>query len=289
MMNPTLVSVTVLGTMFFERPQFASNDPLFWMFASITVVSFIVSCSVFMTLEKRNQYLTANLNAEVLTQTAALRNLISERENLIRFLSHDLKKPLISVGMFLGTLTSQTTDPESKKLIEVIGKKNDEALRNLSDVSRYSKYNYLSEISESVDIGELCEKIYKDIEPDCAANGIILKNNVCGSFTVFAKPAGLESTMMNIIINAIEHADCTLITVLASKQKNKCVITVRDNGKGIDSENDIFKPYVSENESGEANGLGLFICREMIRAMSGTLTYICDNSGTSFIITLPLA
>lgn len=289
LITPLLVAVTVASTLFLEKPQFAIHDPLFLMLVVMTAISFAVSCRVFVTLERRNRYLTDNLNSEILIQTAALKNLVQERDNLLRFLSHDLKKPLLSVNGYLDTLLSRISEPESHKLINLIKQKNSESIRNLSEVSKYSKYNYLSELSGTVRIDELCDRIYQNIEPDCSANGIVLTNNAHGALTVFAKPNGLESALMNIIINAIEHANCTRITLHMAKIRNKCMITIKDNGKGIDSAIDVFKPYVSENDNGEANGLGLYICREIIASMNGTLTYTCENNETSFIITLPLA
>lgn len=86
-------------------------------------------------------------------------------------------------------------------------------------------------------------------------------------------------------MNAVEHAACSAITLSLKTVKNKVVLCVADNGKGIDGDIDVFKPYVSENKP-ETGGLGLYICKNIVESMNGELTYKSDSNGTEFYITL---
>lgn len=52
-----------------------------------------MSCRVFLRLEKRNRYLTENLQSEVAIQTRELKAVIEERDDLLRYVSHDMKSP----------------------------------------------------------------------------------------------------------------------------------------------------------------------------------------------------
>lgn len=71
-----------------------------------------------------------------------------------------------------------------------------------------------------------------------------------------------------MIINAIEHANCKTVTLSVKTDKNKVVLWVNDDGRGIDSALDVFKPYVSENDT-ETGGVGLYICKNIIESMNG--------------------
>ncbi len=127
--------------------------------------------------------------------------------------------------------------------------------------------------------------MYKYHEFDCNANGIVLKNTVDTPVKAFVKPKGIENVVSNIIINAIEHANCKTITLSLRSDKNKTVLCVADDGKGIDGDLDVFKPYVSENDS-ETGGIGLYICKNIIESMNGTLTFKTGGGGTTFYISL---
>ena len=102
---------------------------------------------------------------------------------------------------------------------------------------------------------------------------------------VFAKQQGLENAASNIILNAVEHAACTEITLEARADRNKVHLFITDNGKGIAQDIDVFKPYVSENKP-DTGGLGLYLCKNIVESMNGTLTFSSRQGKTAFIITL---
>ena len=104
----------------------------------------------------------------------------------------------------------------------------------------------------------------------------------------FAKPDALKSVLQNLVLNAIEHAECTKIWLRAYRKFDRCIISVTDNGKGL-GEKDVFRPYCSGNEGEENIGLGLYICKSHVEAMNGTLTYEYANHQLTFTITLPVA
>lgn len=131
----------------------------------------------------------------------------------------------------------------------------------------------------------MCELLFKYHRFDCDANGIILINTVESPVKAFVKPKGIENVVSNIIINAIEHANCKTVTLSVKTDKNKVVLCVADDGKGIDENLDVFKPYVSENDS-ETGGIGLYICKNIVDSMNGELTYETDENGTAFYISL---
>ena len=100
----------------------------------------------------------------------------------------------------------------------------------------------------------------------------------------FCKTARVGERLDQPDFNAIEHAACTEIVISARTEKNKVLLTVKDNGKGIDPAIDIFRPYVSENKPDEG-GLGLYLCKNIVESMNGTLTYVSED-GAAFTVSL---
>ena len=65
-------------------------------------------------------------------------------------------------------------------------------------------------------------------------------------------------------------------------------VEVLDTGKGIEQEHieRIFEPFVSSKEGG--TGLGLAVCRSLVRAHGGDLHLVGGGEGAEFALVLPL-
>ncbi|NRB76270.1 MAG: GHKL domain-containing protein [Verrucomicrobiales bacterium] len=108
----------------------------------------------------------------------------------------------------------------------------------------------------------------------------------------------VTQVLINLIHNAIQAMSGAgwdrknLIDIKASADGEKALITVRDNGPGIDPENlsRIFDPFYTTKEVGEGTGLGLSICYRIVESHNGQIT-VDSKPGefTEFSISLPLA
>lgn len=279
-----LAVVNVVASSFIAPSSQVLQYPPVWLYFALTVFALLTVMQIVADIEKENAYITANLNSEVDRQVKDIRSVISERDKLLQFVSHDLKKPLLFAENHLSVLSDRENDSEQKKLINIVRQNNKKVLDSLTDIAGYARLNYIAEPSRPVDLKELCDKLYMYCSDDCKAAGILLKNNVDKKISVFAKPQGLENALSNIILNAVEHADCTEITLSCRTEKNKVLLSVKDDGKGIPADLDVFRPYVSENKP-EVSGLGLYICKNVVESMNGELTYSCNN-GTEFTVAL---
>ena len=279
-----ITAVNVVASIFIRPTSEVLTYPPIWLYFALTLLSLATVVEIIAATERENAYVTANLNSEVERQVKDIKSVISERDKLLQFLSHDLKKPLLSGENYLNTLIEREKDSEQTKLLNIVKQNNKKVLDNMTEIASYAKLNYVAEASRPVDLFELCRKLYEYCSEDCKASGIMLKNTVDKKISVFAKPKGLENALTNIILNAIEHAECTEITLSLRTDKNKALLTISDNGKGISPDIDVFRPYISENNP-ETGGLGLYICKNIIESMNGELTFEC-NEGTAFTVAL---
>ena len=257
----------------------------FLTIAAITVYGF----KEVITVERRNIYLTENMQAEIERQTVELQNIIKERENVMRFISHDMKKPVVTMRKFIAVAREREADIEQIKTIDIIDQKAAVIEKNLAEIAQYSKYTYVAEQSRVYSVRKVLENIYTDLKPDCDANGIMLEAQYIDA-NAYVKPELLHSVLTNVVINAVEHASCTRIRLWAQKREDSVAIMVSDNGVGIDSETAklLFKPYEANAES-RTSGLGLYICKTHMNSMNGNIEYTSDEKGLTFIITVPKA
>ncbi len=279
-----IISVAAFASIFLPTvfPVYAYS--MFYLCVVAVLTSFVGIFIVFKDTEKANAYLTANLHLEVERQLSDIKSVITERDNLLQFVSHDMKKPLSSSVPIIDALIERETDEEQTKALRIVKQNTSRVIDNLSEIGSYAKFNYIAEPSRTVDLFELCAYLFDFHLPDCNANGIILKNTVNRHYKVFVKKQGLENALSNVILNAIEHADCKTVTLSARAEKNAVILSVSDDGKGISEGVDVFGAYVSENP--ENGGLGLFICKNIVESMNGKLSYDSDEGGTAFHFTL---
>ncbi|BAY99712.1 two-component hybrid sensor and regulator [Tolypothrix tenuis PCC 7101] len=111
---------------------------------------------------------------------------------------------------------------------------------------------------------------------------------------------------MNIIANAIDaldegnigrsfaeiQANHNQITITTSVVKQKAIITIADNGKGMTEavKQKIFDNFFTTKAVGKGTGLGLAIARQIVTEKhGGTLTVNSSlGQGAKFVIALPI-
>lgn len=287
LVNPLLVAITAITLCLPYSQQFAVSNPSYYMCAAVLLYTASLGGNVFINQEKALTYLTENLQEEVQIRTMEMRAALEERDELFRYVSHDMKKPLHSIDHFVNVVREREKDAEQQKALEIISRKISELLRDFSDLSQFSKSTFAAEDSSRFEINDLLQRAEEDYQPDCSANGIILKVTPC-KITVYGKINGLYSVISNIILNSIEHSGCKNIYVSAQKKKNVCIISVSDDGKGIQGDRDIFYPYYSESAGRGNTGLGLYISKSFMRSMNGELSYTQNDGLLTFNITVPL-
>ncbi len=111
---------------------------------------------------------------------------------------------------------------------------------------------------------------------------------------VIADPAALRHALHNLLANAVKYAHPARpvrITVGASLEGGRCVLTVSDNGMGIpeDAREAVFEPGVQLDEGSPGIGLGLPSVRHVARAAGGDawVTDGPDGIGTTVHLSLP--
>ncbi len=106
-------------------------------------------------------------------------------------------------------------------------------------------------------------------------------------------PAYMESILQNLLTNALKYSSPDrkpLIKCYTLKERNHIYLIFEDNGIGIDMErfgDKIFGMYKTFHQNPDAKGIGLFITRNQIEALGGTIKVDSTvNIGTKFTIRL---
>jgi signal transduction histidine kinase len=115
---------------------------------------------------------------------------------------------------------------------------------------------------------------------------------------VLVDPGHLQQVMINLLTNAIEatpsggRVAVTAAPAVADDERPGVAIVVRDTGSGIplDVLPKIFDPFFSTKPARDGSGLGLSICRDLVRSNGSDIQVTsAPGSGTTFTVWLPEA
>lgn len=217
--------------------------------------------------------------------------------DLLAVLSHQIRSPLAVIKGYASTLMRQDMDldPETThEFLATIVAEADKATAIVTDILDYSalEANHLELNKEPVLLRNLCQKIIHELKQTSPKHRFALAFSP-QVHLVEADPARIEQVIRNLIDNAIKYSDHGLIVVQARKTQDEVIVSVADQGIGIQPEhlNRLFeKFYRVKNPKRQVagTGLGLPIARQIVEAHGGRIWATSKpGSGSTFYFSLP--
>ncbi len=238
------------------------------------------------------------------TSRDKLARLVSEKDELMAILAHDLKNPLTAIGLGVQTLQS-TIDPDPAFLAKVTG-----IIETTVNGMRDSIESLLSEKEaeraefpltfQPINLQAAIKDAAAALRSSAAAKQIKLEVKVPhASIVVLADAQAMRHILDNLISNAIKfspHGSTVSITAHEQAQEIPAVL-VADQGPGLTPEDmgGLFQKYsrLSARPTGgeSSTGLGLAIVKMLAERMSGTVRgeNRPDGPGALFTLCVPPA
>jgi signal transduction histidine kinase len=210
-------------------------------------------------------------------------------------LAHEVGTPLnIISGRAEFLLHSlPTNDGRREELNVIIGQidRISGMIRSLLDMVRPVKPDI-----QPTELKGVVDRLLLLLEHTARRHGVTLEVSVpAGLPTVRADRNQLQQILINVLMNAFEAARPAgrvgLIAKPAAHGARRGVeIAVSDTGPGIPASvlPHIFEPFFSTKPPGEGTGLGLPICRDIVKNLSGEMRVeSAPGAGTTFFVWLP--
>jgi len=143
-----------------------------------------------------------------------------------------------------------------------------------------------------VNLIELADEAIQLVDREAVNREIeIIREMAHDKVTIWSDPYKLRQVLINLITNSI-HATGSggKITIILEGMGEEVTLTVKDTGQGIPKENlkRIFEPFFSTKSPGKGTGLGLFVTRNIIEKLGGTIKVESRiGQGSSFSVKLP--
>ena len=232
--------------------------------------------------------------------TIALQDRVKSVEAFAADVAHELKNPLTSLQSAIETLQLSKEEEERKQLIKIAIKDLKRLDRLISDISSSSRLEV--ELArgefEVIDIRDVLQSVMEVTKTNITKKIDININLKLPENKIEVLGIGdrIAQVFYNLIDNAISFSKAGHnIDIKASTTKSDAIIEIRDEGPGIPKENlgRIFERFYTyrpeEKIFGNNSGLGLSICKQIIKSLNGTI--IATNrlgGGAVFTIILPL-
>lgn len=209
-----------------------------------------------------------------------LEKLLSQKDEFIGQLGHDLKNPLTPFIGLLPIITEQERDPNLKEHLKLLTN-NAEYMRDLIfktlELAKLRSSNIKFDI-EKLDLKEEIDKVLTLQQSFFKENKIIVDNLVKDNIIVNADKLRLGELLNNLVSNAVKYTpkENGLVTISAVNEKDLIIVSVKDNGIGMTKEqiSHVFDEFYRADKSmreGESTGLGLSIAKRIVEKHGGKI------------------
>jgi PAS domain S-box-containing protein len=229
-----------------------------------------------------------------------LRRAVKLRENFISVASHELRTPLTALRLMSNSLgrRAKSIVPAATWVLEhgtkIEGQVNRliRLVENLLDVSRLSAGRIALDLAE-VDLAAVTRDVVERLREEAAMLGCTLSVEATEPAVGRWDAMRVEQVVTNVIGNALKYGARHPVEVSVFREGEVAGIRVRDHGIGIasDEQGRIFGRFerIAAVQHYGGFGLGLWIAREIVEAMSGSIAVeSTPGEGAAFTVRLPL-
>ena len=219
-----------------------------------------------------------------LTDVTEQRRMEAELRSYADVVAHDLSAPVAGIAMLVNLLERRAGEPPPPEVLAQLRASTERARDLIDGVLDYARAGELS--TEPVDLGRLVDEVIEDLHLEDSA----LEVGVLPEVEV--DPRQLRRVLQNLMGNAVKFrgSQPLRIEVSALQDSQEWVVTVRDNGVGVepDHASGIFGMFSRARGDVEGAGIGLAVCRRIVEAHGGRIwVEPAPAGGSAFRFTLP--
>jgi signal transduction histidine kinase len=204
-------------------------------------------------------------------------------------LIHDLKAPLVSIGLMARAASSDLAGAGPTK--EILEKISAEIVRIEQYLKNFARSAGRGAKTEIVDISRLILDCLAVVRGVAAKGGIECSVDLNhGDARVRGSRVGLRQVIVNLLYNSIEAMpEGGKLAVATPNEQGVLKVSIEDTGTGIPEElrTRVFSPFFTTKLEG--SGLGLVIAKRIVTGYGGRIALeLKEGAGTRFSIYLPV-
>lgn len=215
--------------------------------------------------------------------------------NFTHLVSHNLKTHAGNLTQLLNILRESQSEEEKQEmlgLIQDLSAAFNENVAHLNEISEAKSQVKLPK--EMLNLHHYIQNSMEVLALNIHSFKATIINKVDPKIEVLYNPAYLESILLNLLSNALKyrHPDrAPIIEFSVQPDPHRLVLSIRDNGKGIDLKrygDKLFGLYRTFHGNADAKGVGLFIVKYQAEVMGGDILVESEvGQGSVFNIYIP--
>lgn len=225
-----------------------------------------------------------------LVNVASLQN--KKLINFAHIVSHNLRSHSANFSMLLDFLIQEKNESEKNNILNMLTDASDNLLVTLENLNEVVAINTNVNLDKKpISLKNKIDFVVDNLSAYLDKNNAKVRNIVCDSTKIQVIPAYIDSILMNFITNSVRYKDPQRdanITLSAKNEEGYTVLSVADNGLGMDLEkygDKLFGMYKTFHNHCDARGIGLYITKNQIEAMNGKVDVESEvGIGTTFNI-----
>jgi signal transduction histidine kinase len=223
-----------------------------------------------------------------LSDVTEQRRMEGELRSYADVVAHDLNEPIAGITALVRMLERRSDEPPSAQVLRQLRVSTERARELIDAILDYARAGELS--TRRLALGSLMAEVAADLRPALEAAGATLEIGEMPE--VDADPRQLRRVLQNLFGNAVKFRSAAplRIEVSALRDSQEWVVTVLDNGRGVDPENSsrIFDMFARAGTDVDGAGIGLAVSRRIVEAHGGRIwVERATGGGSAFRFTLP--
>jgi PAS domain S-box-containing protein len=219
----------------------------------------------------------------------------SQNQRLLNFahiVSHNLRSHAGNIHMLTKMIINENDAEEKTTLTNMLTDNADNLLDTLTELNEIVKIHDNGVTRrQSINIWHEIERVTNILSASIKAADARMNIQIDKGLTIQFNPAYFESIFVNLISNSLKYKHpgrTPAITITATQSIDKVRLSVADNGLGLDMSlhgHKLFGMYKVFHGNEDARGIGLFLVKNQVEAMGGTITAnSIPGEGMTFLI-----
>jgi signal transduction histidine kinase len=271
-------------------PTYIKISLLFNYVISITITILAINFLISLNRESENELIQKEIIAK--QKNEELKKVNIELDRFVYSVSHDLRSPLSSIQGLINIAKLSQDPQEIRHILSMIEDRVNSQEHFIKEIIDYSRNSRTETRREPIDLYGLVDEVVNSLRFSLNAEKITFRIAIQENTIVFSDRIRLTVILSNLVGNAIKYHDLSKANpfVEIGYRPEEFILYVIDNGSGIDSAHvdKIFNMFYRASEASKGSGLGLFITKETITRLGGTIKVTSKwGEGSTFEIRLP--
>lgn len=227
--------------------------------------------------------------------TLMIENLAQQKKQLLTFnqiVSHNLRSPISNLNTLVSFVEKSKTEEEKVQYFYHIKRVSESLQRMLNDlVDAVKSIHHEKNEVEELDVQEVVKKQLALLQGDIVRTEANIVCDLGAWSTICYSRMYLESIVLNLVSNALKYYSekrTPEIYIETFFEQGRKALMVKDNGLGINLEkhgDKIFELHHTFHAERPGKGLGLFMTKNQVEAMGGSLHVLSkEDVGSEFIV-----